>query len=278
MTNLERHLKEVPPEFIYHYTTHAGFLGIAKNKTLWCSAVTYCNDGLEYEHAVALLRERLEFRIYGYDNIPRTDGEIKFLQSLLTGLDRVGKGFFIGSFSENGDLLSQWRGYSKNVDGLSLGFAATRLQELAQQQNFRFVKCIYHTEEKYTIVDEFINEFLHEPRGNDLPFNFAIRFSSIAPILKHESFHEEKEWRLISRQLDSRNPNIDFHQGSRILIPHYNFNLVEDDDPLKIERIIIGPSSIQKHASNSVQLAITKYKITWEQVSSSMCSYLGTSY
>jgi len=159
-------------------------------------------------------------------------------------------------------ICSQWRGYSRSVAGVSLGFNSSRLNNLADKQGFRLAKCIYKPDEKYAIIDEFIDNYIKDrDKLNNvkyIPFNFAIRFSHIAPVLKHGSFLEEQEWRLISRQMDMRNNNIDFHPGSSILIPHYNFKLAIDNEQLEIDKLIIGPSPNKELASKAIGIAKIK--------------------
>src|SRR3990172_10406137 len=163
MSAIENLFNKKHPEILYHYTTHTGFLGIAKSKILWCTSIIYLNDGKEYLHANELLVERLEYRIHCANNKQHRTDEADFLKKLQTGLDRIGiVMFFVGSFSENGDLLSQWRGYSRGGDGISLGFDSNRLKNLADKQGFQLVKCVYEPDEKRAIVDEFIDNYIRD--------------------------------------------------------------------------------------------------------------------
>ena len=50
---------------------------------------------------------------------------------------------FIASFSEEFDLLSQWRGYCPPNDGICIGFDKEIIKEFCTKNNFKFEKCIY---------------------------------------------------------------------------------------------------------------------------------------
>src|SRR5712691_7887648 len=60
----------------------------------------------------------------------------------------------ITCFCENGDLLSQWRGYSAHGYGYSLGFDTTILRERAASSGFILGRCIYDP----MVQDKIINE------------------------------------------------------------------------------------------------------------------------
>ena len=42
------------PEWLYHYTTPRGLLGIAQRKNLWVSNTRFLNDATEFLHSVNL--------------------------------------------------------------------------------------------------------------------------------------------------------------------------------------------------------------------------------
>ena len=51
--------------------------------------------------------------------------------------------------------------------------------------------------------------------------------------MKHPSFEEEKEWRLISNRIDEKtNVNIDFYGNKKGIIPYYKFKLTNEKFPL----------------------------------------------
>lgn len=104
---------------IYHYTDLSVFEEIIKLKKLRATNFKYLNDSQEYYWLAELVdkyitaiqeSERNSISIYFAD----IQKELNFRQNLIFP--------FIISFSKNGDLLSQWRAYGHNANGVSLGF------------------------------------------------------------------------------------------------------------------------------------------------------------
>src|SRR6266481_7110439 len=119
------------PGTLYHYTTQAGLLGIIKCRCLWTTNIFYLNDSREFNYALELARTGLKERLSG----PAARNEQKqFYESALTTLDDVAPiipqalSLHVGSFSAKGDSLSQWRAYTQNGIGFSLGFDEAYLQ------------------------------------------------------------------------------------------------------------------------------------------------------
>jgi len=126
---------------------------------------------------------------------------------------------FVASWSENGNLLSQWRAYCPQ-GGYALGVHAGALESAARSQGFELVPCIYKADEQLAIARAFvahvvariqeaeIEEMRNPHQGSQLGSKgyqavaHYIRsdyFGWIAPVFKHEGFGEEREWRLIAR-------------------------------------------------------------------------------
>ena len=85
-----------------------------------------------------------------------------------------------------------------------------------------------------------------KPPFYNMPFGDAALF--LAPIIKSESFKEEKEWRLISSALSYENAK--FRKGNFSLIPYWEFDL---DLEHTFDSIFIGPTPEEDLAERSVQ-------------------------
>ena len=53
------HLEQPIPEFLYHYTSQDGLLGIIESRSLWATNISYMNDATEFGLSVRLIRDRL---------------------------------------------------------------------------------------------------------------------------------------------------------------------------------------------------------------------------
>ena len=143
----------------------------------------------------------------------------------------------VASFSENGDQLSQWRGYGDNSRGISIGFDLRGIRPAADIGTaVTFAPCVYGHADKSALLkaifaqyrsglqewwdsiqnvalkrladgggtgQEIIQQLLAErlQEQNEVvarsQINLTFDLLRIAPLLKDEGFSEEKEWRLV---------------------------------------------------------------------------------
>ncbi len=238
-----------PGKTLFHYTTCPGFIGILGDNCLWATDTRYLNDLEEFKHGVALFQEvlkRVEQKKEKHDflvNYPECIDELLNVGSRLDG-----KHTYCVSFTENGNLLSQWRGYARN-GGLSIGFDPEGLKFSAKNQRFRFMKCLYDEEEKKAFVHEVVDDFLwhcdewhnNEALGHFTPIHFGAYLRSMicffAPVLKHKDFFEEEEWRAVHSYGHLKNEMLSSRKSNGIDIPYIVFSLQD----VSIQKIFIGP-------------------------------------
>jgi hypothetical protein len=95
-------------KLLFHYTTIAGLMGIIESKSLWASQIQYLNDSLEFNPAIDIARKNIENPSWigkseDYEFLlPKMANDLGFAEDLK---------ICVCSFSEEGDLLSQWRAY-----------------------------------------------------------------------------------------------------------------------------------------------------------------------
>lgn len=262
-----------PEDTLYHYTSFDGLLGIVESGVLWASDIRYMNDSAELKHTLNLLQAHITDRIIeGADN-PR------LLNQLLDWLSRrivSGSMLFGGSFRANGNLLSQWRGYSVHGKGVSLGFDPAHIRSCAGRQHFQVGKCLYEAEQQRSLIAQIVDaveiiavqtgeneELARRPRENAY-FEVFERVEGdllrIASILKHPSFEEEQEWRIVSPVIaDFSDASVRFREGTSMLIPFYAFQLTDSDGScLDLEHVYLGPTNNSELSMNSLQLYLAK--------------------
>ncbi len=109
---------------VYHYCSVESFLNIVKSNTLWLSDAKYMNDTYEakwLDKIVAKIIQELKS-----DNILKVEKfEIEYTK--LNHGDS--KKYFFISFSEEEDMLSQWRGYADDGRGVAIGFDLKNIHE-----------------------------------------------------------------------------------------------------------------------------------------------------
>src|SRR5476649_781416 len=143
--------QEAAPSRLYHYTSLNGILGILDSGSIRASEVRYLNDSAEVALAFKLMaREIAERRKAITDSGP---GEI--LNQFHDWIDiRSSRGpmIFVTAFTQNGNLLSQWRGYSPSAQGVSFGLASTHLANVCSQSQFSLGRCRYEPAEQATAI------------------------------------------------------------------------------------------------------------------------------
>lgn len=246
-------MKEIVPSHLYHYTDQAGFIGIIENKQLWATKIQYLNDNKEFSLAIGIAKEILQKKL-SLRLRRSTKGVITDLVDRISKMEALS--ICVCSFSEQGDLLSQWRGYSKGMAGYSIGFDADKLNEVAIDNSFLMSKCIYEPEQQREKISGVLDLLISKHRTNlerirvidagvgrvtvITPFVREVNkeLSLIFPLMKDQNFKEESEWRLITKG-GVRPRRLSFRTGNSNIIPFTKVNLHNLDNEL-IKKIIVG--------------------------------------
>ena len=188
----DQELNNKTPELLYHYCSVETFFQIIKNQTLRLTNIQYMNDSEELH--------------YGLDQIEKLDTNAS--KSKKEHRDYIS--IYAMCFSEEGDLLSQWRGYGDNAEGVSIGFDFSILKDekVLQEEDIHRSKIssleYFHSLQKviYNLKDQEkkINEFIKcRKTFSDQINRVAMKiWSKLISSLKNPNFNEEKEWRFIS--------------------------------------------------------------------------------
>lgn len=253
-------LCRISPRLLYHYTSSVGLQGILTSKNIWASDIRYLNDAHEFVYGLDQLIPELTKQIVDELKNEYAEPALK----IILGADDAR--YFVACFCEDGDLLSQWRGYAA-PGGFSLGFDATALldstppvlpvyygasaarstdpssQSLAEMAAegfndlFReFFAITEHPKDK--AEEEYLAKKIHEFHAEHLWVS-----KLMCAILKDPSFREEREWRMVdARSPHSKDPRkVNFRQGPLGLTPYVELGLALPDGQLPLREIIVGP-------------------------------------
>lgn len=272
------------PHILAHYTSANGLLGIFESKSLWATRIQYLNDFSEFSHARELAFEaiRAHFEAVDLRKFDSTEDktlnkEFRICSAIRDFLINLDPYLYITCFSENCDLLSQWRAYCAANLGYSISFETSRLKDLALEQGFVLKPCIYDLELQQkamnSYIDSLVDDFMLKTPNDTDEYRFVHEnidpyvpsFLEIAPFLKNAAFQEEREWRLVS-QVPSDESETRLRVGRSCLIPYrpFKFRLNAINHP--IYSITIGPTSDQKLAGESIHYLLrdSPKPITWE--------------
>lgn len=264
---------DIPEERLYHYTSFNGLLGIVTSGALWASDIRYMNDSAELRHTADLIRSEVSRRIR--NGHPMPDLLNQFLDWVTHRITN-GHMLFAASFRSNGNLLSQWRGYSKHGKGVSLGFDPDYIMQCAEKQSFQIGRCIYSHEQQEQLISKVLDSV--EVLSEEYDINHTSTHTSynptyrsifermesdllrIAAILKHPSFQEEEEWRIVSPVITSyvEEPVL-FREGTSMLVPYIEFSLsAQNSTPIAIDHIFLGPTPNITISMNSLTMFLAK--------------------
>ena len=185
------HLKKLIQAFsepcrgtVYHYTSANGISGIIDKREIWMSNTAFMNDATELK----VLENDT-----GIKDNDFTNDAVK--EAWRRMIDRAGINepeYYMASFSEEPDLLEQWRAYGK----FCIGFDASKL---STKRNVFLYKCLYNEND----VREWILEKERIPEWTNLPDedrgNAAYNLLYVARMkYKNKHFRAEKEVRLVT--------------------------------------------------------------------------------
>lgn len=157
---------------VYHYCSLDTFNLIISNKTLRVSDISKSNDSEELKWISnkisstvinCIIRDKILCQKYNID-----DEKINIIKSRLK---RTTDSVFVNNsrnmlslaccFSEVGDLLSQWRGYANDGNGVSIGFNKEILMRLNSYSfSYKFYKVEYNNQNQINFIERYIDDVI----------------------------------------------------------------------------------------------------------------------
>jgi hypothetical protein len=268
-TLMSTSLSSIP--ILYHYTSAEGLAGVFNERKIWATHYQYVNDATEYIYANRLVKEVIEEKLPTASAMVRAILEaIQETPGGLLGLTEP----YIACFCEDGDLLSQWRGYGAKGGGYAIGLQPGSNMQHMVGTPYRLIKVVYdRTRQRETvrfILDEFckvieahsspadvakVKEPLVEAIFDERiltwqynmpsPLDFFCqevihKLSAVATIMKDDRFSSENEWRLVHMQPKATkiaHADLRFRPAYGLLVPYIELHLF-----LKGDRAMSPPS------------------------------------
>lgn len=215
------------PPTLYHYCSVSTLLSIVENKNIWLSDAEKTNDYTEMKWLLTNIKKVTEQILASYAKkyskailLETKEIIIETTEKMLlknVPIVRNAKSFLI-CFSEVCDLLSQWRAYGNDGNGVAIGFNAQLFNNFAQG-SYYLTKVIYDQERTLDFLSAAIEKPLSyaiessmDKETNkydilELKMNISMLIVTIwqeSFVYKNDMFSEEKEWRLF-RKLQSNN-------------------------------------------------------------------------
>jgi hypothetical protein len=275
---------------LYHYCSNAALVSILSSREIWASDLSLANDHLEGKWIRNVFEEYCRDKKVENYLIERLSKQLENPMSFLGAA-----GFCL---SEDGDLLSQWRGYADDATGVSIGFNKDYFEMLGQVKlergdefNASLKKIEYQRDKQKEMIAEHADEIIDlAKRGAGLPLTILggagdkdaenerlelskklwfllLPFTFNMHAMKNPAFQEEREWRLISHIVNRLNATVlgmskmDFRASGNRLIPFRRISL-EPLSEVSILEIILGPKNITP--DNVVAAILARYN--WKDV------------
>jgi hypothetical protein len=273
-------------KILFHYTSLEGLLGILSSKTpsIWATNILYLSDASELNYALRLLKEQIRNFQKGLGNALMP--EYMFFQRLMEFIEEedfipTGRlGYYICSFSQEEDLLSQWRGYCPKGIGVSLGFKFSKLKECSRSSGFLIKRCVYKENKQLEQLRKLIIRTYNQIKIIDtnekerkLRLDFILKFIKLAPTFKHPKFEAEREWRIIAGLKSDATKLIKFRPVQSMIAPYIEIPLPRDGDNLYINKIVIGPTHERKLSKASIEYLLRSKKVKFDEVQFSTIPY-----
>ncbi len=281
---------------LYHYCSNETLISIVQNKSIRLSALSTSNDSLEGKIVFKLLEDLAREAKVPDRKIKKLNDTFYFFQQ---AIDTLGL-----CLSEEGDLLSQWRGYSEDGKGVSIGFSKEYLDIWTQNKDAKTIislaKALYAYEDQMNVVRPLFSEIksaIDEGALDEINFGTLLTpkseeeieserqkyfkrsnllFMKVFPVidimyrLKNEAFAEEKEWRLRSIFLKTEKEESLFRSKDDRIIPFKVFYLPNYEIPV-INKIFLGPKN--KTPLHTVKCLLQQYGMSEVVVEVSKASY-----
>lgn len=263
------------PDVLYHYTTIAGLIGIIQSGAVWATDIRFLNDSTELQYARDILLKRIEEETAGQAS--SNAHRIFWERAKEVFKSRPSDYRFISCFCEDGDLLSQWRGYAGGTGGFSIGIDSSVVNSVsANDQGIFLRRVIYDPETQIGIFNHIISEVNvcinkntsgkgEEEQSNIIAYIGHIFGTIVEELLysfKHPSFYEEKEWRLVvTTDLMNDLGSLLFRTSNASIIPYteIKYPVAPRCPLLPIKKVIQGPAANKDFGRIAVISLLTKF-------------------
>lgn len=258
---------------LYHYTSSHGLVGIFQSQKLWATESLYLNDSTEIQYGLKLAEDLINSKLELGVSKEVAQALSLIKTKIYDNLDEI----YIACLSENGDLLSQWKGYGSYGSGYSIELESNEL--LRTKRKFPFVnilvkRVIYdkHAQNSLLLRElDFAIGYL-----SDLVINFPDKVQgSVAAIasttayylktnaicFKDEAFSEEQEWRIFYRNSQSSEEGYQepkFRVTDDSIIPYLELDIApsaqKQDWTLPISKVIVGSKLDFERSKKSIDM------------------------
>ncbi len=285
-------MDKIVPKILYHYCNIETFFKIITSKTLWLTDSNNTNDYLENRWINPLIEEYIKEKV--------DDNNKDWYQQLVMQYNINQPPSFICCFSEEGDLLSQWRAYANNGCGVSIGFNIEYFNSnvryglpltiaVYNENSIGLHEVVYERTIQRQIIQDIITGSVAVGTSK-IPtwLNAAIVLRMHSYVFKNPAFQEEREWRIVhtpllnsyipplapdKKRILSAISECFFRYTSTTITPYFTLSIKDEREkaPHPINEVIIGPKSMITEAH--LRLFLERNEFYGVQIKRSTASY-----
>jgi hypothetical protein len=271
------------PKRLYHYTDVGGLIGILSSSSLWATNLRFMNDAEELAHSWRLMLEVL----HEVKGRARSPAQVELIEEIELAARSKWAGypdFYATSFTENGDLLSQWRAYGSSGGGYAIGFDAAQLVDASfrhTQSNRILNRVIYDEQSQLQMLRATADRMLElfatvDPASAAVTSAMAGLFAALGEIVgfvfsfKDPAWAEELEWRAVRTVPADERDEVYFRPHGGIPVPYVTLAVGNDTDgKLPIREIVVGPRADSETAVRSIELLLAKHCYSGVEITTS---------
>lgn len=235
------------PPLLYHYTDFNGLKGILESNSLRATYTGMMNDFSEHHYGLRLMRLRTR-AILGKSH--------PFVSLVNFWTPQIPRRAFASCFCESPNVLPMWREYANHGEGYCLGFSTTDLFRICDP-----ITADLLTKINYGAISDSLEELLVSIRdgslGEDKATFQAGALSYLTHFIKHKSFVDEQEWRLVT--WDPPIDRVMFNSGAGTIKPYIELKIQYGDERLPLERVICGPTLHNNETTLALEWMLRKY-------------------
>lgn len=267
---------------VYQYCNTSAFMSIMSKKTFWLTPTNHMNDYKEVKYVWDV-----------YNDVINGDG-VKFVDDYaLDMLKRICRAqhevSLISCFSYYPDILSQWRAYSSNGEGFSIGIDTSRLdiKIIEERYTTEGVHSLFLAPVKYVSEDEikdnifenirFFNERYKESAVKHISA-FSDFMRELAESTKGKAFSEEKEIRIIYQGTISNSDDgipevlpkglpVKYRMSGQKIIPYCELEIPID----AFREVYVGPRNTSE--ISDIKMFLQTHGLSHVEIKQSNASY-----
>lgn len=259
-------INDHPAEIIYHYTDVAGLIGLITSGCVWATHVSKLNDASENRYGYELVINHVRA------NLPKSAKPL--IEKALSTLRSVDT--YVACYSTERNLLSQWRNYTGERVGYSLGFETGQMATIDDRMPL-LEEVIYHDAIAKSVLDSLlgkVDEYFACHSVGEVEVSYVHSMvgavlNIVASILKHSSFEGEREYRQIYQPSNSGLVlNTEFRHGQFGLTPFVKIGFLEKYR-LPLTTVTVGPCRDPEAEFNALKMFLSRNGYEKVQVLSS---------